>query len=403
VKLFPSLLVALLLWAGALNAQPRLIDDEAAVDAVFAHVADRLELMPAVAAAKWLAGSAVSDPAREQALLDRSASAALAMGLAEQAVRELLQLQMRLARDAQQRLHAQWREGGCDSCAGAASLQQTRARLDALGAAQLRALYVAAPVLDDAGFQARFASRAEQRLRQLIPDAADRGQLLAALAAVQRTQQPGLARIRASGVLLIGTTGDYAPFSLEAGGLLEGSDIERGLALATGLGVEGVFVRTSWPGLMRDFADARFDVALSGISITPERQQAGLFSTPYHEGGKTILARCAERQRFAGLDGVDREGVRVIVNPGGTNERFVRENIHRAAIVLHPDNRSVFAEIVAGRADVMITDDIEADLQARLHPELCRAMAGTLTRAYKAVFMVRDAALKQRVDEWLAR
>jgi cyclohexadienyl dehydratase len=235
VKLFPSLLVALLLWAGALNAQPRLIDDEAAVDAVFAHVADRLELMPAVAAAKWLAGSAVSDPAREQALLDRSASAALAMGLAEQAVRELLQLQMRLARDAQQRLHAQWREGGCDSCAGAASLQQTRARLDALGAAQLRALYVAAPVLDDAGFQARFASRAEQRLRQLIPDAADRGQLLAALAAVQRTQQPGLARIRASGVLLIGTTGDYAPFSLEAGGLLEGSDIERGLALARNL------------------------------------------------------------------------------------------------------------------------------------------------------------------------
>jgi cyclohexadienyl dehydratase len=90
------------------------------------------------------------------------------------------------------------------------------------------------------------------------------------------------------------------------------------------------------------------------------------------------------------------------VNPGGTNEQFVREHIHHARIVVFPDNRGVFDELAAGRADVMITDDVEAELQARRHPGLCRAISGTLTRSDKAGFMPRDAELVKAVDDWLA-
>ena len=79
----------------------------------------------------------------------------------------------------------------------------------------------------------------------------------------------------------------------------------------------------------------------------------------------------------------------------------VRAEKGRAQIDVHPDNRTVFGEISAGRADAMITDDVEADLQAYRHPELCRTYAGTLTRATKAIFMPRDAALQGAVDAWL--
>ncbi|MGL1530597.1 transporter substrate-binding domain-containing protein, partial [Vibrio parahaemolyticus] len=89
---------------------------------------------------------------------------------------------------------------------------------------------------------------------------------------------------------------------------------------------------------------------------------------------KTILSRCADARKFrAGIEPVDRPEVRVIVNPGGTNEQFVREHLGRARIIVFPDNRGVFEELAAGRADVMITDDVEAMLQSRRHPGLCRA------------------------------
>jgi cyclohexadienyl dehydratase len=203
--------------------------------------------------------------------------------------------------------------------------------------------------------------------------------------------------------LRIATTGDYAPFSLERDGRLSGADIALAQSLAADLGLEAVFVPTSWPTLMQDLAAGRFDVAISGISITPERAAAASFSLPYHAGGKTILARCAERARFDSAQELDDPAVRVVVNPGGTNEAWVRTNLGRAQIRMHPDNRTIFNEIVAGRADAMVTDDVEAELQARHHPQLCRTLPGTLTRAHKAVLMPRDAALEAAVDAWLQR
>jgi cyclohexadienyl dehydratase len=69
---------------------------------------------------------------------------------------------------------------------------------------------------------------------------------------------------------------------------------------------------------------------------------------------------------------------------------------------VHPDNRTVFDEIRAGRADLMITDDVEVQMQTRLHRDLCRTMPGTLTRSEKAVLMPRDAELLAAVNAWLA-
>jgi ABC-type amino acid transport substrate-binding protein len=50
----------------------------------------------------------------------------------------------------------------------------------------------------------------------------------------------------------------------------------------------------------------------------------------------------------------------------------------------------------------MITDDIEAELQARHHPGLCRVLPGTLTHADKAILMPRDPDLVKAVNDWLS-
>ena len=79
----------------------------------------------------------------------------------------------------------------------------------------------------------------------------------------------------------------------------------------------------------------------------------------------------------------------------------MREHVHHASIQVHTDNRTVFGEIVAKRADAMLTDDLEVQLQTRLHRELCVAFNQPLTRAAKAILLQRDTALQGKVNEWL--
>ncbi len=162
-----------------------------------------------------------------------------------------------------------------------------------------------------------------------------------------------------------------------------------------------MFVRTSWPTLLDDLRRGQFDVAIGGISATPARAAAAALSIPYRSGGKTLIARCADAGRFTSLAAIDQPGVRVIENPGGTNEEYARTHLARAHIRLFPNNAAIFDELLADRADVMITDDTEVELQTRRHPQLCRTLPGTLTHADKVILMQRDPALIDAVNGWL--
>lgn len=218
-------------------------------------------------------------------------------------------------------------------------------------------------------------------------------------------ESPVLDRIEASGELRAGLTGDYKPFSWEAPeDRFEGLDVDMAKALAEELGVRLVIVRTSWPTLMDDLKAGKYDIGMGGISVTEERKADALFSIPLLTDGKAPIARCEDASRFATLEGIDRDGVTVIVNPGGTNEKFAHANITRATLVLHKDNATIFEEIAAGRADVMITDAIETRIVAREHPELCAVNPDKpFTQSDKAYLLPKDEAWKARVDAWLAK
>ena len=172
-----------------------------------------------------------------------------------------------------------------------------------------------------------------------------------------------VAEIVQRGTLLVGTTGDYRPLSFcEPDGTYWGFGIEVANEIAKSLGVGVQFVKTSWPTLTADVQTEpqMFDFAIGGITITDTRKETMLMSEGYLANGKTILCRASERDRYTSLADIDKPEVRVMVNPGGLNEKFANDNLTHAQIIVHPKNEEIPTLIAEGEADVMITEITEA-------------------------------------------
>jgi len=193
-------------------------------------------------------------------------------------------------------------------------------------------------------------------------------------------KQPTLERIAERGKLLVGTTGDYRPLSYrEDGGYYWGFGIEMAMKISERLGVNIEFVKTSWPTLTADvLAEPQtFDLAIGGITITDARKETMLMSDGYLANGKTILCRSDEADRYQSLADIDKPEVRVMVNPGGLNEKFAKENLQHAIIKVYQKNEEIPSQVADGHADVMITEITEAPWYVQNDPRLAAPLINT--------------------------
>ena len=184
---------------------------------------------------------------------------------------------------------------------------------------------------------------------------------------------PTVSRIQERGTLLVGTTGDYRPLSYrEDDGSYWGFGIELAEEIAREMDVDIKFVPTSWPTLTADvMAEPQtFDLAIGGITITDTRKSQMLMSDGYLANGKTILCCITDASRYKSLADIDQPGVRVMVNPGGLNEKFANENLTQATIVVHEKNEEIPSLVGTGDADVMITEITEAPWYVKNDPRL---------------------------------
>lgn len=178
--------------------------------------------------------------------------------------------------------------------------------------------------------------------------------------------------IKARGTLLVGSTGDYKPMSYlnKETGKYEGYDAEVVELLAASLGVKVEYVPTTWKTLTADTMAGKFDVAMCGITRTFARQQVMDMSTGYLTFGKTILCHKDAAGKFKSVADLNKKDVRVMVNPGGTNEKFALANLPNCTLLVHPQNAEIPGLIAEGKADVMITETMEARRYVRDNKKL---------------------------------
>jgi cyclohexadienyl dehydratase len=349
----------------------------------------RLGYMKSVAIYKWHNTLPIEDIEREKVVLAIATKQGLEFSIAPETSREFFQLQINAAKEIQFYWFSIWQKDPKSAPKNKTDLIRIiRPELIKLGNNIVKGLATSNTI-----------NPGSIQVEGLTPNMASKLEL-----SIQKINifSNRLDKILGRGSLRVGTTGDYAPFSYRQGNTYQGIDIELAENLAESLGVELLLIETSWPTLMEDFKADKFDIGMSGISINLQRQQSTFFSSPYRKGGKTAIIRCVDMGKYTSLSTIDETGVRVIVNPGGTNEKFIQENINTASVILHKDNRTIFLEIANHNADVMITDAIEVQLQAKRIPKLCAATPGIeFTVSEKGYLLPRDTIWKNYVDTWL--
>jgi cyclohexadienyl dehydratase len=215
------------------------------------------------------------------------------------------------------------------------------------------------------------------------------------------------ADIRARGVLRVGMSGDYAPFSVcpdprdatASTSSCQGFEVEAAQRLAADLGVRLDIVRFHWPELRHDLEAERFDVAMSGVTMRPDRLVFGAFTHPYAVAGAVVLV--ADPQRFVSVAAVDQAGVRVVVNAGGHLEQVARSQFSSATIVATLKNTELPTLVADHRADALLTDSFEAPHFLAEHQNLSALPA--FGRDRKAYFVRRaDHEWRAWLNQWLA-
>jgi cyclohexadienyl dehydratase len=220
------------------------------------------------------------------------------------------------------------------------------------------------------------------------------------LASCSKASAAGIADIQARGVLRFGVSGDYHPFSVCSEDMThcEGFDVEVARQIAIDLGVQVSFVRFRWPELLADLTSAKFDIAMSGITIRPERVLRATFTRPYAMAAAVVLV--ADGKKFSTLADVNHEKVRVAVNAGGHLEQVARTHLTAATILPTPKNQSLPDIVMQQQADALVTDSLEAPHFQAKHPTLHALPA--FGRDRKAYMLRReDSDVREWLDQWL--
>jgi cyclohexadienyl dehydratase len=234
--------------------------------------------------------------------------------------------------------------------------------------------------------------------------------LLAALAASAAfAQAPAKSRlhlIQEKGVLRVGTTGDFNPMSIldTTTKTYKGFDIEAMEQLGKDLGVKIEWVPTEWATLVSGITSGHYDI-FSGASLNMARAKVVAFSDPYFEAGTVPLVQRASLPKIKGWADINQKGVNIAVLMGTVFEEQAKAHFPNASVKSVQKPANGYQEVLAGRAEVTITSNVEASTLMQTYPNL--VMIGTPTemrnkRPFAYPVPQGDAAWLTYVNNWVA-
>lgn len=212
-----------------------------------------------------------------------------------------------------------------------------------------------------------------------------------------------LDEIKERGYMTFATDGAYPPMEFpnpENPSELIGFDIDLGKAIAEKLGVEHRAVVVDWDGILAGLESGRYDVVMSSMNITEERQKSADF-VQYFEMGQMIVVAKGNPKGIYSLD--DLKGKVIAVQIGTTNEEIAR-GIEGATVKTFQTFPDALKEVHVGRADATILDEPVARYYANIEGDKYEFVGEPFERAPVGIAVAKGhedlvQAIQKALDE----
>lgn len=159
------------------------------------------------------------------------------------------------------------------------------------------------------------------------------------------------------GELRVGMEAGYIPFEMrDKRGAIIGFDVDLAKLMARYMGVKVTFINTQWDGIIPALLTDKFDILISGMTITPERNLQVNFAEPYIIIGQTILLNAKNKDAVKSVKELNDPKYTVATKLGTTGEIAARRYLGKAKLKTFETEADAALEVRNGRADAFVYD-----------------------------------------------
>ena len=210
--------------------------------------------------------------------------------------------------------------------------------------------------------------------------------------------------IKQDGVIRIGLS-LFVPWSMrDKNGDLIGFELDVGRKLAEDMGVEVEFVPTAWDGIIPALVSSNFDVIISGMSVTAQRNLTINFTDPYAFSGLAIMAN---KQMTEGMsvEDLNSPDVTFTARRGATPASVIAKAFPEANLLLFDEDGASAQEVLNGNAHATMASQPTPNREAGRNPETLRVFEGELFDPRGEAFGMRkgDPDAMNYFNNWIAQ
>jgi polar amino acid transport system substrate-binding protein len=177
----------------------------------------------------------------------------------------------------------------------------------------------------------------------------------ASMTAMPASAKSVLETIQQRGKLIVGLS-TFVPWAMrDKQGNIMGFEVDVANKLAQDMGVKAEFVPTAWSGIIPALLAEKFDIIISGMSITPERNMTVNFTIPYAHSGQEMAANKALAGNFKSLDDYNDSKVTITCRRGATPCTLIQKMFPKANLLQFDDDAQAFQEVLNGKAHATIS------------------------------------------------
>ena len=201
--------------------------------------------------------------------------------------------------------------------------------------------------------------------------------------------------------LVIGMELNYPPFEMtDAAGTPKGVGVDMARALCDYLHRPIDIQNMPFEGLIPALKTGRIDLVISSMTATDERRKSIDFSDPYLSTGLSILVK--KESPIQGIADVDKPGVIVVLKTGTTSAIYARDHFKNATTLALQQDTACALEVVQGKADAFLYDQMSIYQFARKHPDTTRGLLTPFQRESWAIGIRKgNAGLEDQVNAFL--